>query len=260
MKHKTWTYIVLGILFVLLIGAKEQCKIATLDMRGIKEQKDQELEQVKAIVNLAHIYTQTERQYSIYTPGKEWTYKAYFLDAKGDTIKTENIVFKTLGMRVIRGINTLWCYEDTSLNEKSVVEDDDYDVVVYPPTKQGLQFTIFSAFPQFIYYIDSPFTASINGKEWIMRYRRPNTKIFGKQQLGKVRTEYYRIAGQRNISTPVGEFTNCWQVETRGNVEGQEMYKAIYYFSPQYGFVRWEYTKPDSSQVIFDLDKVSGFE
>jgi len=67
-----------------------------------------------------------------------------------------------------------------------------------------------------------------------------------------------KVIKKVEIPTLYKKIPECWQIDARGESK-LGIYKATFYFHPQYGFVRWEYTKPDSTQVILDLEKVSGF-
>ncbi|MDD5529364.1 MAG: hypothetical protein PHX21_04965 [bacterium] len=272
MGYKVLGYIIIGNLFITPVYAKRQCEIAKLDMRGIKFVGRDSLSNKPDKPFLSTLYTTSatkiyaNKQYEIYTPGREWAYKTFFLNTKGDTVKTGNITLKTPPKASHYRKKALWCYTDKTLNEERPIEEDDYGIVVYPPTKQDFQFTKIATFPQFIYYISGPFVDTIDGEEWVVRqrgmssgfsYKKGDKEIISIKE-GTPRIEYYKPSGQKDISTPAGEFKNCWQIDTKGRIS-TEIYKTIYYFHPEYGFVRWEYTKPDSTQVIFVLEKVSGF-
>lgn len=73
------------------------------------------------------------------------------------------------------------------------------------------------------------------------------------------KNQYYKVLEQKEVKTLLMNFKNCWEIDSKAESK-EGTYKAVFYLNEKYGFVRWEYTKPDSSQVILDLEKVSGFD
>ncbi|MDD5528461.1 MAG: hypothetical protein PHX21_00345 [bacterium] len=211
---------------------------------------------------------------NIYRKGKEWRYRATFFDKNGSVKDSQFVVLSVtgedfLGQTGIRykymegnGKNLEWVTDSskaTSSNhlivyhqikgtEETGIIEDSKKVWMHPPREASFRFTELTAFPE----IQKPFT---KGKQWknILQIG----KGWGKWEGFEVK-KYYEIVGQKDVSTSLMNFTGCWQVDTRAESK-EGIHNATFYFHPKYGFVLWEYTNPDSTKVILDLEKVSGF-
>ncbi|MDD2889194.1 MAG: PDZ domain-containing protein [bacterium] len=184
------------------------------------------------------------KEANIYKAGREWIYKGSFLDIKGKVTSSQSVTLKIPGGDFLeQQIKIRWSYEEGSSEETGVI-DDSKEVWIHPPREGDFKFTELTAFPE----IHKPF---IKGKKWegVLSIG----KGWGKWE-GLTIKNAHEIVGQKDVSN----FTGCWQVDTKAESK-EGIYKATFYFHPEYGFVRWEYTKPDSTKVILDLEKVSGF-
>jgi hypothetical protein len=195
----------------------------------------------------------------IYKPGREWQYKGYFLDNKSDTIDFQVVGLKVTGKDFLgQQIEIMWNYYEKASGanslvitkgERTGVINDSQTVWIHPPRMSDFSFTELTPFP----HVRKPLT---EGNEW--KSMLNIGKGWGEWENLTVK-ESYKAIGQKDVSTLMKKLPNCWQVDATGESEAGT-YKITYYFHPQYGFVRWEYTKPDSTKVILDLEKVSGFE
>ncbi|MDD2890941.1 MAG: hypothetical protein PHE49_09950 [bacterium] len=202
----------------------------------------------------------------IFKPGRKWTYSVSFINSKKDTVDSQKVeleVFKEMfcGQRKVK-----WRYYKNGNWEKGeetgVVEDSE-QVFLHPPRHYDFRFTELSNFPA--YYCQK--TLCITKKEQEAGMVWKQIKIWtGELSIGKgwgkwenltVKT-YAKVVGKKYIRTLMKDSLECWQIDTKGESK-LGIYKTTYYFHPQYGFVRWEYTKPTGEQVILDLEKVTGF-
>lgn len=214
----------------------------------------------------------------IFKPGRIWTYKAFFINSKKDTTDSQKVeleVFKGLfyGQRKVE-----WTYykngERKPGEETGVVEDSD-NIFLHPPRVRDFRFTELCDFPAYhsqkrlrsMPYVSKE-DLRAGKKEQEEGPAWEQIKAWeGKLNLGKgwgeweglVVKEYAKVGDKKYIKTLMKDSLECWPIDTKAESK-LGIYKTTYYFHPQYGFVRWEYTKPDSTKVILDLEKVSGFD
>lgn len=210
---------------------------------------------------------------NIYKKDREWTYKGTFLDKNGVPKDSQRVVLTVTGKDFFGQTGIKYKYLDNEgkklewettegkdsygkteiysrvkeVEETGVIEGPD-KVWIHPPRSLGFRFTELTAFPE----IHKPFR---EGKEWTGVLSIG--KGWGKWEGIEVQ-QHYKIAGQKDIAASMMNFTNCWQIDaTAESKEG--IYRTTFYFHDKYGFVKWEYTRPDSSKVILDLEKISRF-
>lgn len=188
---------------------------------------------------------------TIFRINRKWEYKAHFLDKQNNITGCQSITLKVLkGNFLEQQIKAIWDYGKTTfkgMNEGTGIIDFPGYIWLHPPRKGKFKFTQFAPFPQ----IRNPLK---KGNKWesTLTLNKKCGKLAGLEIKG-----YYEITKQKVISLPTKSI-KCWQVNSVSKSK-LGIYKAIYYFNPEYGFVRWEYMKPDSTSVILDLEKVKGF-
>jgi hypothetical protein len=211
---------------------------------------------------------------NIYRKGKEWEYRTTFFDKNGSVKDSQFVVLSVTGEDFLGQTGIRYKYmdgngkkieyesktvTDTSgtttiisgikAEEQTGIIENSKKIWLHPPrATANFRFTELTAFPE----IQKPF---IKGKKW--KGLLSIGKGWGKWEGFEVKN-YYEIVGQKDVSTSLMNFTGCWQVDTKAESK-EGIYKTTYYFHPKYGFVLWEYTNPDSTKVILDLEKVSGF-
>ncbi|MDD5530995.1 MAG: PDZ domain-containing protein [bacterium] len=189
---------------------------------------------------------------TIFIPNRKWKYKTQFLDKNNNIIDCQTVALKVLeGSFVEQQIKASWNYDKTSqrnVKEETGIMDFPGYIWIHPPRKGKFAFTQFAPFPQ----IRKPFK---EGNRW-------ESTLILNEKLGKLAgleiKWYYEITKQKDIPILPIKSMKCWQINGVSKSK-LGVYKVTYYFHPKYGFVRWEYTKPDSAKVILDLEKVSGF-
>ncbi len=187
---------------------------------------------------------------AIYKPDREWIYKGYFFNKDGDIIDSQIVLLKVPGGDFLgQQIKITWNYNKTGAVVTTGVVDTPDRVWIHPPRSGDFRFTELTPFPE----IHKPL------KE---REKWEGTLYIGKgwdEWEGLTVKKYYEIIGQKEVSTLFKDFPECWQINAKTESK-KGTYKATFYFHPEYGFVKCEYTKPNGEQVILDLEKVSGFD
>ncbi len=181
----------------------------------------------------------------IFQVGREWTYKAYFLNSENDTVDSQNVILKVPGGGFFGQIKINWLYKKPKGRETTGVIENAKEVWIHPPRMGDFRFTELAPFPE----IQKPFK---KGKKW-----KSILKIGGgwNEWEGLSVKNSYEIIGQTDVSTPMGDFGNCWQVDAKGESK-IGIFVLKLYFHPEYGFVFMEYHKPSGESVIFELVKV----
>lgn len=201
----------------------------------------------------------------IFKPGRIWIYKTFFINPKGDTVDSQTIKLEVFNELCGQERKIKWTYSkhqsydsDTILRRELNVPisyvteeitgalEDNKGVFLHPPRMGEFEFTELAPFPYFFK----------NKKLW--ENVLTITLSRNEKWLGLKVTTCSEIIGEIKTSTLYKKPLKCLQIDTRGESK-EGVYKATYYFHPQYGFVRWEYIKPDSTKVILDLQTLSGF-
>lgn len=185
---------------------------------------------------------------TIYKAGREWVYRGKFLNSNGEVTSSQSITLNIPGGDFLgQQIMIKWSYEKGGAEVTGII-DNPKRVWSHPPRGGDFRFTELTSFPEII----KPFK---KGDKWggVLHIGQGWGELEGLDI-----NNYYEVIGQKDVSTAFKNFKDCWQVDTRTESK-KGNYKVTYYFHPEYGFVRWEYTNPDSTKVILDLEKVSGF-
>ncbi|MFA5033136.1 MAG: hypothetical protein WC614_08960 [bacterium] len=198
--------------------------------------------------------------------GRQWIYRIFFINPEGDTTDSP-----TISLDIVKGAPSLfqdnkehllakWTYlqknilPDNAHKLESICEiDEDSNRMVFStPCYVELNFMmIFGQAPVELG------TFLEKGQKTEFVYVNIYADRYGGEATCRIKT-YSRITARKDVRTPMKVFPGCLEIDAKATSE-KGTYKATYYFQHQYGIVRFEYTKLDSSRVIFDLEKVSGF-
>lgn len=240
-------------------------------------------------IGLMMLFALSANAENMFVAGKNWTYKVFFISPQKDTTDTLTAKLEILKDSTDEDrLSAVWKYNDISSPTMTFIKDDDYvskvdyTIGIGAPEKGKFQilnlcipayyiksyYTVSSIFkkPQ-----DSVFTDS-SGKSVVrreMRNWRVETSDFRRNRLT---AEYVLSAGRKDVNTLMQEFKECLEIKGRSEIKTREEkpqvsdtagLTAVFYFHDEFGFVRWEYTKPDSclsgrqgSQVVFELEKM----
>ncbi|MEO0136838.1 MAG: hypothetical protein ABIL86_04820 [candidate division WOR-3 bacterium] len=182
---------------------------------------------------------------SIFHSGREWIYKVYFLNSNGDTTDSQDVVLRVPGGGFFGQIKINWLYKKQKRKETTGVIEDSKRIWIHPPREGDFEFTELAPYPE----IQKPFK---DGKKW-----KSILKIgegWG-EWSGLTINHSYEIITQADITTPMGNFSNCWQVAAKGESK-MGVFTLNLYFHPEYGFVLMEYRKPSGESVVLELVNV----
>ncbi|MDD5530985.1 MAG: hypothetical protein PHX21_13290 [bacterium] len=197
----------------------------------------------------------------IFNPGRKWTYSVFFINTKKDTVDSQKVELEVLKGSYGLQRQIEWRYYKNGkwkIGENTGVVEGAENIFLHPPRNGDFRFTELTNFPE-IYY----------GKVYPIENTSPMRalkKWSGRLNIGRGWGEWEgvtvetsaKIGDKKCIRTRMKDSLECWQIDTKGESK-LGIYKTTYYFHTQYGFVRWEYKKPDSTRVILDLERASGF-
>lgn len=208
----------------------------------------------------------------IFIAGRSWTYKVFFINPQKDTTDTVTATLKlSKGDSLFHSMYEKWIYDNTSEEAHAVIGQCGKDTVYFivKPPKEGR----FKALNLYISACCSNKMDTINitfkdtsGEETITGKELMDWEFNAIDSKGEnLKIHYTPTFARKTVNTLTKLFPECLQITAERRklklvekVKIEDL-KAVFYFHDKYGFVRWEYTKPDSSQIIFDLEKVSGF-
>ncbi len=135
----------------------------------------------------------------------------------------------------------------TPLREWNGLIENSRNIWMYPPRNMAFAQLVFNPYP----YVDLPLEA---GRTWSWRtevnarYSDERWRTFtGKPDP----TFLYKAIGQEAITTPFGSLS-CWRIEASGTSTVGTT-SSIFYFHPQYGFVRIEHHTISNGLIVFTL-------
>jgi len=193
---------------------------------------------------------------NIYLKNREWIFNAKFIDSTGETTDSCLIKMKVSKTHFISFIASqtpiIYTYESNSkrYEEKTGVEEDENGVFIHPPRLGKFSFLQIPPMPSITYPLNAIVQKEIelntlksefkpaSGKkikQQLIQNNEKDTLVFKNQKI-----ECIKIIGQNiNYTEEIG------------------IYKAEYWFSKIYGFVKMRYLKPNNSVLEITLTETN---
>ena len=213
----------------------------------------------------------------IWQPGREFHYRALYLDVDGDTISSEAIVMVPTGEPnpLQKKRQTLAEYRFNYTQEDSIklaanpihandftekyntiiwrrsmkegIVENDEEMWMHPFRINQYALTEIAPFPE----TRLPAT---EGRSW-------KALFFIAKGWGTFRgraTNKYTIKGKTTRQTGMGELADCHLIEAVANHRKLGESHAAFYFHPEYGFVEMDYHFYNGQRIVFVLEEVVG--
>ena len=188
-------------------------------------------------------------RYSVYKPENKYSYQVIQINEKGDTINNCSLQMSTLKNSFFGEAALRYDYEKCGNNPAyyeitSYIDNENY-LELHPPRMGLLSFTAVLPYPN--YHYPEGCVVSINGETYFEKTTFAPAK-------GKTISYKSEQEGEEIILCK-GKEIECYLVngENTSHIEELGQYKVKYYFNPDLGFVKWEYTLPNKEQVILEL-------
>ncbi len=188
-------------------------------------------------------------RYSVYKPETSYSYQVIQINEKGDTLSNCSLQMSTLKNSFFGEAGLRYDYEKCGNNPAyyeitSYIDNENY-VELHPPRMGMLSFTAVLPYPN--YHYPEGCVVSINGETYFEKTTFAPAK-------GKTISYKSEQEGEEIILCK-GKEIKCYLVngENTSHIEELGQYKVKYYFNPDLGFVKWEYTLPNKEQVILEL-------
>ncbi len=188
-------------------------------------------------------------RYNVYKPENKYSYQVIQINEKGDTINNCSLQMSTLKNSFFGEAGLRYDYEKCGNNPAyyeitSYIDNENY-IELHPPRMGLLSFTAVLPYPN--YHYPEGCLVSIKGETYFEKTTFAPAK-------GKTISYQSKQEGEETILHK-GEEIKCYLVngENTSHIEELGQYKVKYYFNPDLGFVKWEYTLPNKEQVILEL-------
>lgn len=183
---------------------------------------------------------------NIYSKNREWTFNAKFIDNEGATTDSCLIKMKVSKPHFISFIANqtpiIYTYEINSkkYEEKTGVEEDESGVFIHPPRLGDFSFLQVPPMPGISYPLNSIREKEIELNTLKSEFKPASGKKI-KQQLKQNNEKDTLVFKDQDIECVKLTGQNINYTEEIGT------YKAEYWFSEVYGFMKMRYLKPDNS-------------
>lgn len=205
---------------------------------------------------------------TVFLPGRTWTYKVFVISPKKDTTDTITATLE-ISKKDAQNIQAKWEHNNTS--ELAEILKGAFGTQLNPPITgkfQPLNLYISPSYSEKLCSVSSIFkhpqdiVYTCNGKSVI--WKELDCWQIGKPFNGEdLEIQYVPKSERKDVTTLMQTFPGCLEIKAE-RVESKpakktktEDLKAVFYCHPEYGFVRWEYLKPDSSRIVFDLENMT---
>lgn len=188
-------------------------------------------------------------RHTIYKQDNVYSYEVFVINADADTIANCSLQMKMQGKSVF-GKSTLRydygkCQNQPAYYEITSYEDNENHIDLHPPRMGLLSFTSILPYPTYHYPLGC--VASIKGETYF-------EKSTFTSATGKTISYKSEQQGEETLHHN-GKEIKCYLVngENTSHIEELGQYKVKYYFNPDLGFVKWEYTLPNKERIILEL-------
>lgn len=194
---------------------------------------------------------------SIYTDGRQWTYKVTFSDSSG-TVLSNCTLKLSVGAHSVSSVfagqkgityNYSNCDSAQAFEETTGVDESAEGIFLHPPRLGAFAFTEEVPFPRVTYPAEQITSSEVELTVRKSTFKSAENKTF-KHSIERTVTDTIVFKDTR---------VPCYVIEGRNTNYIKEIgqYKCKYWFSQKHGFVRLLYHKPNSSTVDLVLADIN---
>lgn len=202
----------------------------------------------------ATLFSCASQEATIYKKGRKWTYNCTFYDTRNAVVDSFSIKMEVKNNRValLSGqIPIVYNYNDNLeiIEELTGVIEEEDEISIHQPRLGKMNFTAILPMPSVRKPFEGISESEVETKIVKSSFPELNGKVVKQQK--KTLGEATWIFKGEEIKCYLSEAKNTNLIEEFG----QYSYKL--WFNEKYGFVKYEYTKPDSTKVIIELSSMT---